>query len=104
MSPNTPGVYAFGSREDYGGGLPSRYDWAYVGRSDALRARIKQHQPQSEVNWGFRRWLIENLNNMEIWVATTSQKNSRVLEKILIAELLPAHNKVLYKGGQENVL
>jgi excinuclease UvrABC nuclease subunit len=99
MAPSKPGVYAFGQRIGHQG-LPQRFEWAYVGRSDRLRNRLIQHLPQNESNSGLFTWILDNIGNLEIWFATTTASMSRASEVLLIRELGPIHNRVLYKLGK----
>ena len=101
MSPTTSGVYAIGQRTARQG-LPVSFQWAYVGRSDRLRARLKRHQRHSEDNPGLRAWLHKYVENVEVWVALTNSAHSRLLEVRLVQELQPSHNRIKFIGEQDN--
>jgi excinuclease UvrABC nuclease subunit len=101
MAPPVPGVYAFGKRAEVQG-LPSLFEWAYVGRSDRLQARLKNHLPHSERNFGLRAWLLEHINNLEVWFAETSAEDSRIVEVNLVRGLKPIHNQIRYTTEKEN--
>ena len=101
MAPALPGVYAFGRRYAVQG-LPSTFEWAYVGRSDRLRARLVQHRPHSERNLDLRRWLLQHLGSLEVWFASTSAQESRLFEANLVSKLGPIHNKIKFVKEKED--
>ena len=96
-APNSPGVYVIGKAHSFWG-LPRFYEWAYIGRSDSLRRRLKDHLPMQEKNRGLQEWLIKNLDSIEVWYLSTGKAESRAIEKRLIKSLNPKHNVIRYIG------
>lgn len=90
-----PGVYAIGTRESLLG-LPMEFRWIYVGRSRNLPRRLNEHRHDIEANPRLRRWLLENANRVEIWLAAVDQAYTARVEEGLIRQLKPDANRFLY--------
>ncbi|BAN34911.1 hypothetical protein SCD_n01075 [Sulfuricella denitrificans skB26] len=95
---NRSGVYLIGKVYKIGQ-VPVLYDWVYVGRSDRLGRRLREHQLIREENPGLKEWLRKNQGGIEVWFAATASTESIGLEKRLIKELLPEFNRIEYKQG-----
>ncbi len=95
-APRKPGVYAFGARHQYGQ-LPLHFNWVYVGHSKSLSFRLGQHRPEQERNDGLRNWLALKIRPIEVWFVETDIRSARILERLLVRELRPEFNSVLYK-------
>ena len=62
------GIYAIGLvHKNQVAGLPKNWEWVYVGISENLKTRIKQHQPDKERKPGLKKWLYNNLNKAQIY-------------------------------------
>lgn len=89
------GIYAIGLvHKNQVAGLPKNWEWVYVGISENLKTRIKQHQPDKERKPGLKRWLYNNLNKAQIYYQYTdvSEKNLRLIETSFIRSLKPTFN------------
>ena len=101
MAPLVPGVYAFGRRAEVQG-LPSVFEWAYVGRSDRLQTRLRGHLPHTERNLGLRGWIARHIETIEVWFAETSAADSRAFEIDLVRGLNPIHNQIRFTMEKHN--
>jgi len=97
LVPDLPGVYVIGhtlTTHD----LPIKHVYVYVGISDNLKRRFKEHEPASERNQELADYLHKPAVNKRIWYIVERSKGSREeLEKVLIRELKPEFNKIKYK-------
>ena len=75
--PNTPGVYLFFGSEDI---------LLYVGKSKAIRARIRSHFAARD-----ERWLTKRIRRIEVR-ETAGELGALLLESQLIKELKPMYN------------
>ena len=92
-----PGIYSIGSRHEVGG-LPVKYDHFYIGKSNNLERRFKEHLPRIEKNSKLRHWLIENRNRYVVLFAYFDEKDLYRVEKDYIKQLQPKYN-ILHKNN-----
>lgn len=94
-SRNKQGIYAIGVvNKNPVAGLPENWTWVYVGISDNIKGRIRQHQPDKERKTNLRKWLYSNLNRAQIYYQYTqiSGKNLKLIETSFIQSLKPIFN------------
>ena len=96
-APSAPGIYVIGRRE-FSFGLPAEPIWAYIGRSDNLKRRLREHLPINEMNSGLRNWLLNTREKIEVWYQQTTAHQSRQLERNLVRGLEPLFNEIKFKG------
>jgi excinuclease UvrABC nuclease subunit len=94
-APKTSGVYAIGIRASLLG-LPTDFQWVYIGKSKALPRRLAEHRKEIEENPRLQAWLTENYNRVEIWVARVDNDALAAVETKLIKELQPDANRIRY--------
>lgn len=98
--PDVPGVYVIKSVERYLG-LPVSHDVVYVGKSENLRRRYREHcNFTTEHN---PELLSMRLSEpLEFWYASAERKKISEIEKELISKTKPKVNKIRYvKHGEK---
>jgi len=94
-APRTSGVYAIGVRDSLLG-LPTDFQWIYIGKSKALPRRLAEHRREMEANPRLQAWLTANYHRVEIWVARVDNESLATVEAMLIRQLRPDANRIRY--------
>ena len=90
---NASGIYVIGVKDEIEG-LPTKFEWVYVGQSKNLGRRLKEHLPQNEKNYQLRNWLIKNINKLVVMFTFLSEDELDEKEKYYIESLNPVHNTI----------
>ena len=99
--PDEPGVYVIKSVERYLG-LPVKHDVVYVGKSENLRRRYREHSNFAKEHNA--ELLKRRLNDpLEFWYAIAQRGKIAFFEKELISNLNPTVNKVRYVNHGEKL-
>ena len=61
-----PGLYAYGYEEELHGLMVCR-KYVYIGETDNLRRRLREHMPDREQNIGFKKCMKRNLDSLKCW-------------------------------------
>ena len=96
-----PGVYLIGARSETFG-IPTSYDWVYVGRSNSLGRRLMEHFPSNESNPFLRSWMKDVGVGLVVRFAVISQSETIRTERALVRALAPKHNRIMFKTENEN--
>lgn len=94
--PARPGLYVIGHIQTYRG-LEIGRQYVYVGKTDNLRRRLREHLPPNEQNAGLRNYLRELTTDARCWYTVFDAVDSAQLnsaERALIAHINPKFNIV----------
>lgn len=94
--PARPGLYAIGHTEDGKGclGLEAGRVYVYIGQTDNLRRRLREHSPDDEKKLDLRKYLQDNRGKAKFWFAVAEQEQLTDMERQLIRRFVPKYNKL----------
>lgn len=92
--PEEFGLYVFGKVE-YCRGLESGREYAYIGRTNNLRRRFKEHGPVNEPKAGFRAYMQEHARAMKYWYCLVPANEIKAEEEFFIQKFRPRFNDLL---------
>lgn len=89
-----PGLYAYGDEEAILG-LEVKRKYVYIGETNNLRQRLRQHMPDREQNSDLRRYMSKNIDTLKCWYVywPESAKSRKSAEMELIKKFKPLFNK-----------
>ena len=93
--PATSGLYAYGHDNTTCLGLGSDRTYAYIGETEDLRRRLRQHTPRTEAIIGLRKYFVENSSVVRCWywpLDDVSESTRKRLEQQLIRVFKPIFN------------
>lgn len=102
--PARPGLYVIGHIQTYRG-LEIARKYVYVGKTDNLRRRLREHLPPNEQNVGLRNYLRELTTDARCWYTVFDAADSAQLssaERALIARINPQFNIVGKQNTQKD--
>lgn len=106
--PARPGLYVIGHIQTYRG-LEVAREYVYVGKTDNLRRRLREHLPPNEQNSGLRNYLRELTTDARCWYTVFDAADSAKLnsaERALITRINPRFNivgkQITKKEGTHN--
>ena len=91
VAPTGHGVYAIAQVSRYKGLIES-FDYLYIGRSNSLRRRWKEHVDLTEPNPGLRG--LDSTTGHEFWWVTLPPDRVAEVESELIRHFRPPHNRI----------
>lgn len=78
-------------------GLPANIRYIYIGKSNNLRRRYREHASSGELDLELNRLGGSN-EKAEFWWVTLANDELDTVERSLIRSLMPEANRVLYRG------
>ncbi len=96
--PQKSGVYVMGAVE-YCRGLESSRKYIYVGRTNDLQRRFKEHGPVNEPKKGFRDYMQKHVHAIKYWYCLVPENKTKAEEEFLIQKFSPRFNDKLKPKG-----
>lgn len=92
-APSSPGVYIFSETKKIAS-FPFENTWLYIGQSNNLKRRMKEHGPSIEAYFELRDWVVRHLDSIEVWMCSTKTvEKARSLEKHLLQRVDTVFNR-----------